>query len=57
MILEAGGEQADNARMPVVPGGHQDAGAASPEQFHVGLGARLGKHGLFHRLPFLVQPV
>ena len=57
MILEPRGEQADNARMPVVAGRDDDGRAVAAGKLGIGLGARLGQHLLLHRLPFLVEPV
>ena len=57
MFLQPRGEQADDARMPVLAGGHDDRRAGAAGKLGVGLGARLGEHVLLHRLPLLVQPV
>ena len=57
MFLQPRGEQADDAGMPVLAGGHDDRRTSAAGKLGIGLGARLGQHALLHRLPLLVQPV
>src|SRR5690349_10659331 len=57
VILQPRGEQADDARMPIIAAGDEDWRPSAAREFRVGLGACLFQHGMLHRLPLLVQPV
>src|SRR5690606_18764197 len=56
-VLEARGEQADDARMPALAGRQDDGGAFAGAVFRLRLGLRLGQHGSLHRLALAVEIV
>ncbi len=49
VVLEARGDQPDDAGMPRVGGRHQDRRPRPARQFGIGLGPRLFEHRLLHR--------